>query len=108
MAKRKRHGAAEIATKLLVADALSAQGQTQADVAKALGISVMTFHRWRKMRAQSLPRSRDNPMRAHDQLPDPTSEHGSPARVAQLQLENARLRKLVTDLLLEKMGLEDD
>jgi putative transposase len=107
MAKRKRHGAAEIATKLLVADALSAKGQTQAEVAKALGISVMTFHRWRKMREQSLPRPRD-PMRALDQLPDPTSEHGSPARVARLQLENARLRKLVTDLLLEKMRLEDD
>jgi hypothetical protein len=28
-------------------------------------------------------------------------------RIAQLQLENVRLRKLVTDLLLEKMRLED-
>jgi hypothetical protein len=30
------------------------------------------------------------------------------ARIAELQLENARLRKLVTDLLLEKMSLEED
>jgi translation initiation factor 1 (eIF-1/SUI1) len=30
------------------------------------------------------------------------------SRIAQLQIENARLRKLVTDLLLEKMRLEDD
>jgi hypothetical protein len=28
-------------------------------------------------------------------------------RIAQLQLENSRLRRLVTDLLLEKMKLEE-
>jgi hypothetical protein len=35
------------------------------------------------------------------------AEAGALSRIAQLQLENARLRKLVTDLLLEKMRLED-
>jgi putative transposase len=110
MAKKKRHGAAEIAAKLREADALSAKGQTQADIAKALGISVMTFHRWRKMREQDLPPSRGEAMRALDQhvAGNPTSETSSLSRIAQLQLENARLRKLVTDLLLEKMRLEDD
>ena len=68
----------------------------------------MTIHRWRKMRERSLPQSRANAMRPLDQLPDPISEPGSPARVAQLQLENARLRKLVTDLLLKKIRLGDD
>jgi putative transposase len=110
MAKKKRHGAAEIAAKLLEADALSAKGQTQAEIAKGLGISVMTFHRWRKMREQDLPLSRGEAVRALDQpvIGNPTSESGSFSRIAQLQLENARLRKLVTDLLLEQMRLEDD
>jgi putative transposase len=110
LAKRKRHDAAEIAAKLLKADTLSAKGQTQAEIANTLGISVMTFHRWRKMREQELPRTRAETTRAFDQSVggDPTSETGSTSLVAQLQLENARLRKLVTDLLLEKMTLEDD
>jgi putative transposase len=110
MAKKKRHGAAEIAAKLLEADALSAKGQTKAEIAKALGISVMTIHRWRKMREQDLPRSRAEALRALDQpvMGNPGSEAGGLSRIAQLQLENARLRKLVTDLLLEKMRLDDD
>jgi putative transposase len=110
MAKKKRHGAAEIAAKLMEADALAAKGQTQAEIARALGISVMTFHRWRKMREEELPRSHVETMRAPDQAltGGPTSEIGSLSRIAQLQLENARLRKLVTDLLLEKVRLEDD
>jgi hypothetical protein len=29
------------------------------------------------------------------------------ARIRELQLENSRLRRLVTDLLLEKMNLEE-
>jgi putative transposase len=110
MAKKKRHGAAEIAAKLLEADTLAAKGQTQAEIAKSLNISVMTFHRWRKMREQDLPRTRGDALRAFDQpaIGEPTSESGNLSRVAQLQLENARLRKLVTDLLLEKMRLEED
>ena len=110
MAKKKRHGAAEIAAKLLEADALAAKGQTQAEIAKALNISVMTYHRWRKMREEDSPRMRGETSRALDQsaIGGPTSETGTLSRIAQLQLENARLRKLVTDLLLEKMRLEDE
>jgi len=108
MAKKKRHGAAEIAAKLLEADALAAKGQTQAELAKALGVSVMTIHRWRKMREQDLSRSRADVALDQSVLGKTNSEAGSLSRIAQLQLENARLRKLVTDLLLEKMRLEDD
>ena len=109
MAKKKRHGAAEIASKLLEADALAAKGQTQTEIAKALGISVMTIHRWRKMRERHLPRSRSEALHVIDQpiIGNIASETGSLSRLAQLQLENTRLRKLVTDLLLEKMKLED-
>jgi putative transposase len=108
MAGRRRHGAAEIAAKLLQADALAAKGQTQAELAKALRVSVMTIHRWRKMREQDHPRSRANGALDQPVVGKTNSDAGSLSRIAQLQLENAQLRKLVTDLLLEKIRPEDD
>ena len=108
MAGRKRHSAAEIAAKLLEADALAAKGQTQAELAKALGVSVMTIHRWRKMRMQDHPHSRANEALDQPVVGRTNSELGSLSRIAQLQLENAQLRKLVIDLLLEKIRPEDD
>jgi putative transposase len=109
MAKKKRHNAAEIATKLGTADVLSKEGQTQSEIAKALGISVMTFHRWRKARP-SPPHSTSAGGRTLGQLVADTHFAASDrvTRIAELQLENARLRRLVTDLLLEKMRLEDE
>ena len=109
MAGKKRHATAEIAAKLLDADALAKNGQPQAEIAKALGISVMTLHRWRKMRERQAPSVPTEQVPFLDQVtggPSPSAE--SLSRIAQLQIENARLRKLVTDLLLEKMRLEDD
>ena len=94
MAKKKRHNLIEIENKLREANALSAAGRTQSEIAKQLNVSVMTLHRWRK----ALPQS------AHAE--NQTSRSHS-VRLAELQLENARLRKLVTDLLLEKMGYEE-
>jgi putative transposase len=109
MAKKKRHNAAEIAAKLLQADGLSAKGQTQAEIAKALRVSVMTIHRWRKMREREFPCSRAEDVFVLEQpvMGNQPAAAGALSRIAQLQLENARLRKLVTDLLLEKMRLED-
>jgi putative transposase len=109
MAKKKRHSATEIATKLGQADILSNEGQTQSEIAKALGISVMTFHRWRKARLSSQePPSANTPV--FGQLTTDTRSTASDrvARITELQLENSRLRKLVTDLLLEKIRLEDE
>jgi putative transposase len=108
MAGRKRHSAAEIVAKLLEADALAAKGQTQAELAKVLGVSVMTIHRWRKMREQDHPRSRANGALGQPVVGGTNSDVGSLSRIAQLQLENARLRKIVIDLLLEKISPEDD
>ena len=87
MAKRKRHSRVEIATKLAQANELATQGKLQSEIAHTLGVSVMTLHRWRK-------------------APPPRPQ---PALVAtaELQLENSRLRRLVTDLLLEKVKLEE-
>jgi|SRR5690242_16934660 len=45
---RKKHSPDEIEAKLRQADQMVAQGRRQQDIAKALDISVMTFHRWRK------------------------------------------------------------
>jgi putative transposase len=109
MAKKKRHTAAEIAAKLGEAQTLSAAGRTQSEIAKALGISVMTFHRWRR----ALPRRPASYLAdvasADAGMPvDRGAESGRLSRIAELQVENARLRKLVTDLLLEKMKLEDE
>ena len=83
------------------ADALIAEGKLQADVAKALGVSVMTYHRWRKARKSSRPAM---PVRSIETAGD-ASPIEQTRRINQLQLENARLRRLVTDLLLEKMNL---
>jgi putative transposase len=103
MVRKKRHGAPEIEAKLLEVEALSAKGQTQAEIGKALGISVMTIHRWRKMREQAKTTPEPPPTIGRHE-----GDTVDPARIAELQLENARLRKLVTDLLLEKMRLEDE
>jgi hypothetical protein len=37
-----------------------------------------------------------------------TSQIEQARRISELQLENSRLRRLVTDLLLEKINLEED
>jgi putative transposase len=109
MAKRKRHNAAEIAAKLGEVEALVADGHTQSEIAKALGVSIMTLHRWRKAGPQ-VPRSRLAPLPAVASTGSTTSpsEPERQARIGELQVENGRLRKLVTDLLLEKMRLEDE
>jgi putative transposase len=48
MAKRKRHSRVEIATKLAEANDLAMQGKRRKEIARTLGVSVMTLHRWRK------------------------------------------------------------
>jgi putative transposase len=84
---------AEIATKLAHADDLATQGKLQSEIARTLGISVMTLHRWRK-----LPSGWNGLSRIDQTLQ---------TRIADLQLENLRLRRLVTDLLIEKIKLQE-
>ncbi|MET4151021.1 transcriptional regulator with XRE-family HTH domain [Bradyrhizobium sp. RT9b] len=43
----KRHASEEISAKLAQAKELAAEGKTQREISKALGISIMTYHRWR-------------------------------------------------------------
>ena len=45
---KKRHTAQEIGVKLHQAEEMAREGKFQGEIARALGISVMTYHRWRK------------------------------------------------------------
>src|SRR5918994_1423881 len=101
VAKKKRHSRAEIATKLAQANDLATQGKLQSEIARTLGVSVITLHRWRK----ALPGPQTAFVASHEAGPDRT--RGVRDRIAELQLENSRLRRLVTDLLLEKIVLEE-
>jgi transposase-like protein len=104
----KRHSVEEIASKLRRAEQLMAGGQSQAQACKELGVSVMTYHRWRKLHP-----ARD----AHDLVAANTAmlggepiSHGDipdQKRIDELRIENERLRRIVTDLLLEKVKVEE-
>ncbi len=101
---KKRHNLNEIRTKLREAEALEAQGQTQNQIANKLGISLMTFHRWRN---GSHPKAKEN---GTQELRAPGTSAimrrgGERLGAQELKLENARLRNLVADLLLDKVRL---
>lgn len=87
MAKRKRHTPNQIIRKLEDADRRLTAGQDIAQVCQALEISEATFHRWRNqyggMKAQEAK------------------------RLKELEQENARLKKIVADLMLDKEMLKD-
>jgi putative transposase len=102
MGKKKKHTRAEIATKLAQADDLATQGRLQSDIARTLGVSVMTLHRWRQA-----PPGRQPALVAIHEASQPDRTRGGGDRIAELQLENARLRRLVTNILLEKIRLEE-
>jgi putative transposase len=98
MASKRWHADGEIAAKLAQAKQLAAEGKTQSEIANILGISVMTYHRWRN---------------AHRGLaltvaPERQKSPDAVGKIAELQLENSRLRQLVTDLLLEKVQLQEE
>ena len=100
IAKKKRHSRVEIATKLAQANKLATQGKLQREIAHTLGVSVMTLHRWHKA-----PPGPQSALAVTPEAKEPAGADDD--RMAELQLENSRLRRLVTDLLLEKMKLEE-
>ena len=78
-------------------------GKSQKDACKLLGISVMTFHRWRKLAA-----SVDADQAPEQLTPDASlNGSGSSSQIEELKLENLRLRRIVSDLLLEKMKVQE-
>jgi transposase len=86
MAKRT-HKPEEIVAKLRQVDVLHGQGMSMADAIRQVGVSEVTFYRWRKEYGG---------MKA-DQL----------RRLKELEKENERLRRAVSDLTLDKQILKE-
>jgi transcriptional regulator with XRE-family HTH domain len=103
----RRHGSREISDKLAQADELAAKGKTQREISKALGVSIMTYHRWRKMLKSPEP-SMDSPRGNTETRSSVPREASSEETIKRLELENAQLRRLVTDMLLEKLKYEEE
>ena len=84
---RKRHKAEEIVTKLRQVEVLTAQGRTVAEAIRSIGVTEVTYYRWR-------------------------TEYGGlkgdqVKRLKELEAENQRLRRAVSDLTLEKLILKE-
>ena len=84
---RKHHKPEEIVAKLRQVDVLTSQGRSAADSIRAIGVSEVTYYRWRQ-------------------------EYGGPKsdqvkRMKDLEAENTRLRRAVSDLTLDKMILAE-
>ena len=85
--KRKGHSPEQIVKKLRQADALLADGRKIDQVCKEIGVSDATYYKWRKEYGHMQT----------DQV----------KQLKQLQKENARLKKLVADLSLDKAILKE-
>ena len=85
MARRPRPE--EIVSKLRQVDVLVSQGKSVAESIRSIGVTEVTYYRWRKefggLKADQVKRLKD------------------------LETENARLRKAVADLTLDKLILKE-
>jgi putative transposase len=104
----KRHASGEISAKLAHANELAAKGKTQREISKALGVSIMTYHRWKKMVHH--PDGSDDHILGNDAKVQigALNDTGSTEIIKRLELENSQLRRLVTDMLLDKLKLEEE
>ena len=84
---RKRHKPEEIVAKLRQVDVLTAQGQSIAEAVRTIAVTETTYFRWRAeyggLKSDQVKRLKD------------------------LELENARLRRAVSDLTLDKLILTE-
>ena len=84
---KKRYRPEEIIGKLREADVLIRQGKRVVEVIKTLGVTDVTYYRWRQeYGGMSVPQAK---------------------RLKELEKENERLRKAVSDLTLDKMILKE-
>jgi putative transposase len=84
---RKRHKPEEIVAKLRQVDVLTAQGQSIAEAVRTIAVTETTYFRWR-------------------------AEYGGMKldqvkRLKELEVENTRLRRAVSDLTLDKLILSE-
>lgn len=84
---RKRHKPEEIVAKLRQVEVLASQGRTMAEAIRSIGVTEVTFYRWRQEYGGL----------KGDQV----------KRLKELEAENARLRRAVSDLTLEKLILRE-
>lgn len=84
---KKRHKPEEIVAKLRQVEVLTAQGKSIAEAVKTIAVTETTYFRWRAeyggLKSDQVKRLKD------------------------LETENARLRKAVSDLTLEKLILKE-
>ena len=84
---RKRHRPEEIVAKLRQVDVLVSQGQNVADAIRSIGVTEVTYYRWRQefggLKSDQVKRLKD------------------------LETENTRLRRAVSDLTLDKLILKE-
>ena len=84
---RKRHKPEEIVVKLRQVDVLVSQGQNIADAIRQIGVSEVTYYRWR----QEFGGLKTDQVK----------------RLKELETENTRLRKAISDLTLDKLILQE-
>ncbi len=84
---RKRHHPEEIVAKLRQVDVLTSQGQSVAEAVRSIGITEVTYYRWR----------REYGGLKSDQV----------KRLKALETENGRLRRAISDLTLDKLILQE-
>ena len=87
MSRRKKHSPEEIVTKLRQVEVSTGQGTPVADAVRSIGVTEATYYRWR----QEFGGLKLDQVR----------------RLKELEAENARLRKAVADLTLEKLILKE-
>ena len=84
---RKRYKPEEIVSRLRQVEVLTAQGKTAVEAIRSIGVTEVTYYRWRQeyggLKGDQVKRLKD------------------------LEQENARLRKAVSDLTLEKLILKE-
>ena len=83
----RKHKPEEIVAKLRQVDVLTSQGKPVAEAIRAIGVTEVTYYRWR-------------------------NEYGGlkgdqVKRLKELEAENARLRRAVSDLTVEKLILKE-
>jgi transposase-like protein len=83
----KKHKPEEIVAKLRQVDVLVSQGQSVADAVRSIGVTEVTYYRWR----------REYGGLKTDQV----------KRLKDLETENGRLRKAISDLTLDKLILQE-
>ena len=83
---KKRHKPEEIVAKLRQVDVLVSQGQNLVDAVRSIGVTEVTYYRWRQeyggLKTDQVKRLKD------------------------LETENARLRRAISDLTVDKLILQ--